>query len=385
MDNGSTDRTPEIAAYLSRTPEGVRLCALYTRRKRARRPAPCGCSSPAAVVAYMDVDLSTGREALLPLLLRCSRVTVICPSGGRLARGSEVIRGPKRELISRCYNLMVRALVHNNFLRRLLRLQSHASGDRPGVASPGSRQCLPFLTRSFWSWPNATVYEFMRCRSTGSHCVERLFFPTPPSLTSKGLGRLVREFGRGGGDLRIRTSFGGPANSLPACASLRKVGLFTTVSLFRPLLPSDADHGGVRGERGYPCHLHGHEYRGPWSFHVRYPRPRPPECCAAGLDHLLLTMSPTTLALVVASATRTGARCWARHCHLDRHRDRNACPVPPLADLDLPSARGVNPDEYTQLAEDERTYWWNIGRLSIIETYLRRNPRPAKAHSGYST
>ncbi len=31
----------------------------------------------------------------------------------------------------------------------------------------------------------------------------------------------------------------------------------------------------------------------------------------------------------------------------------------------------MNPDEYTQLAEDERTYWWNIGRLSIIETYLR--------------
>jgi len=35
----------------------------------------------------------------------------------------------------------------------------------------------------------------------------------------------------------------------------------------------------------------------------------------------------------------------------------------------------VNPDEYTKLAEHERNNWWYVGRLSIIDTYLREFAR----------
>jgi putative flippase GtrA len=72
-------------------------------------------TSTAPVVAYMDVDLSTSLSALLPLvapLLSGHRDVAI---GSRLARGAHVIRGPKRELISRSYNLLLKLTLRGGF------------------------------------------------------------------------------------------------------------------------------------------------------------------------------------------------------------------------------------------------------------------------------
>jgi len=66
-------------------------------------------------VAYMDVDLSTSLPALLPLvapLLSGHRDVAI---GSRLAPGARVVRGPKRELISRAYNLLVKVSLRGRF------------------------------------------------------------------------------------------------------------------------------------------------------------------------------------------------------------------------------------------------------------------------------
>jgi hypothetical protein len=56
------------------------------------------------VVAYTDVDLSTDLRALLPLLAPLLSGHSDLAIGTRLARGARVVRGPKRELISRAYN-----------------------------------------------------------------------------------------------------------------------------------------------------------------------------------------------------------------------------------------------------------------------------------------
>ena len=56
----------------------------------------------------MDVDLSTSLRALLPLVASCSRDTVTSPSAPGSRRGARVVRGPKRELISRAYSHLVR-------------------------------------------------------------------------------------------------------------------------------------------------------------------------------------------------------------------------------------------------------------------------------------
>ena len=60
-------------------------------------------------------DLSTDLNALLPLVAPLLSGHSDLAIGTRLARGSRVIRGPKRELISRGYNLLLRTLMGARF------------------------------------------------------------------------------------------------------------------------------------------------------------------------------------------------------------------------------------------------------------------------------
>ena len=71
--------------------------------------------SDAEVLAYMDVDLSTDLNALLPLVAPLMSGHSDVAIGTRLARGARVVRGPKRELISRGYNLLLQATLGARF------------------------------------------------------------------------------------------------------------------------------------------------------------------------------------------------------------------------------------------------------------------------------
>jgi len=113
-DNASTDITPEIARTLADDLDRVRVLRLEQKgRGRALRAA--WSASPAAVVAYMDVDLSTDLHALLPLLAPLVSGHSEVAIGSRLARGARVRRGPKREFISRTYNHILRAVLRARF------------------------------------------------------------------------------------------------------------------------------------------------------------------------------------------------------------------------------------------------------------------------------
>jgi len=107
-DNGSTDRTWAIAAQLARQLPEVRAVRLE-QPGRGRALREIWSRSDAEVLAYMDVDLSTDLNALLPLVAPLLSGHSDVAIGTRLARGSRVIRGPKRELISRCYNMLLHA------------------------------------------------------------------------------------------------------------------------------------------------------------------------------------------------------------------------------------------------------------------------------------
>ena len=63
------------------------------------------------IVAYMDADLSTGLDAFLPLIAPLLSGHSDLSGGSRLAHGAQVVRGPKREIISRAYNLLLRTLL----------------------------------------------------------------------------------------------------------------------------------------------------------------------------------------------------------------------------------------------------------------------------------
>ncbi len=113
-DNASTDATLAIARRLAANLPGVRVLHLPEKgRGRALRRAWSG--SDAEVVCYMDVDLSTDLRALLPLVAPLLSGHSALAIGTRLALGSHVQRGAKREFISRSYNHLLRASLRARF------------------------------------------------------------------------------------------------------------------------------------------------------------------------------------------------------------------------------------------------------------------------------
>jgi putative flippase GtrA len=113
-DNASTDTTPQIARRLATELPNVEALRLEDKgRGRALRAA--WSSSPARVVAYMDVDLSTDLRALLPLVAPLLSGHSDVAIGTRLANGSNVVRGAKRELISRAYNTILHTVLRARF------------------------------------------------------------------------------------------------------------------------------------------------------------------------------------------------------------------------------------------------------------------------------
>jgi hypothetical protein len=111
-DNASTDGTWDIASHLSHTLSGVSAIHLDEKgRGRALRAA--WTKSTATVVSYMDVDLATGLDALLPLVAPLLSGHSDVAIGTRLGSGAHVVRGTRREFISRAYNLLLRTALRS--------------------------------------------------------------------------------------------------------------------------------------------------------------------------------------------------------------------------------------------------------------------------------
>ncbi|SEC93777.1 bifunctional glycosyltransferase family 2/GtrA family protein [Streptomyces sp. TLI_105] len=113
-DNASTDTTPAVAAALAAELPEVRSVRLE-QKGRGRALRTVWSASDAPVLAYMDVDLSTDLNALLPLVAPLISGHSDLAIGSRLARSSRVVRGPKREFISRAYNLILRSSLAARF------------------------------------------------------------------------------------------------------------------------------------------------------------------------------------------------------------------------------------------------------------------------------
>lgn len=113
-DNASTDTTLEVANRLAAEFPSVRVVHM-PEKGRGRALRAVWSTSDAAVLAYMDVDLSTDLAALLPLIAPLVSGHSDLAIGTRLHRGSRVVRGVKREFISRSYNLMLRHTLSAHF------------------------------------------------------------------------------------------------------------------------------------------------------------------------------------------------------------------------------------------------------------------------------
>jgi glycosyltransferase involved in cell wall biosynthesis len=109
VDNASTDGTLDVALSLAADFERVRVVHL-DRKGRGLALREAWGASDADVVVYMDVDLSTGLDALLPLVAPLVNGHSDLSIGSRLAPGARTVRGPKREFVSRAYNQLIRLM-----------------------------------------------------------------------------------------------------------------------------------------------------------------------------------------------------------------------------------------------------------------------------------
>ncbi len=152
-DNASTDGTWPLARRLARLP-GVRALRLE-EKGRGRALRQVWSASDASVLAYMDVDLSTDLNGLLPLVAPLLSGHSDVAIGTRLALGARVLRGTRRELISRGYNLLLHAALGTRF--------SDAQCGFKAVRADRARLLLPLVEDEEWFFDTELLVLAERC------------------------------------------------------------------------------------------------------------------------------------------------------------------------------------------------------------------------------
>ncbi|WP_254052121.1 glycosyltransferase [Aeromicrobium sp. A1-2] len=140
-DNASTDGTSLLAHELAHQHPDVSVVSL-ARKGRGRALKQAWSQSDADVLVYMDVDLSTDLNALLPLVAPLLSGHSDLAIGSRLARSSRTTRGPKRELISRTYNVLLRSALRARF--------SDAQCGFKAIRRDVAAQLLPLIEDDEW-------------------------------------------------------------------------------------------------------------------------------------------------------------------------------------------------------------------------------------------
>lgn len=140
-DNASTDQTPQVSADLTNELEGV-VALRLEEKGRGRALKRAWSESSAEVLVYVDEDLSTGLNALGPLVAPLLSGHSDLAIGTRLARASRVIRGGRREFISRSYNLLLRSTLCVGF--------SDAQCGFKAIRREAAQRLLPLVEDDAW-------------------------------------------------------------------------------------------------------------------------------------------------------------------------------------------------------------------------------------------
>jgi hypothetical protein len=140
-DNASTDGTWAVAQRLAEDIPGV-TALHFDEKGRGRALKAAWSRSDAAVLAYMDIDLSTDLAALLPLVAPLVSGHSDLAIGTRLSRSAVVHRGRKREFISRSYNRLTRLALRSRF--------SDAQCGFKAIRANRARAVLPWIEDDGW-------------------------------------------------------------------------------------------------------------------------------------------------------------------------------------------------------------------------------------------
>jgi glycosyltransferase involved in cell wall biosynthesis len=154
-DNGSDDGTWAAARALAAELSSVRAVRIE-RPGRGGALRSAWLASDADICAYMDVDLSTDLNALLPLVAPLISGHSDVAIGTRLARGARVARGPRREIISRCYNVLLHAALGTRF--------SDAQCGFKAIRADRARVLLPLTADTAWFFDTELLVLAERAR-----------------------------------------------------------------------------------------------------------------------------------------------------------------------------------------------------------------------------
>ena len=141
IDNGSTDGTQDVARELCALHKEVQFLHL-TQRGRGRALRHAWLQSRAQVVCYMDVDLSTSLEHLAPLIGAIADEGYDLATGSRLLPDSRTTRSWRREVISRIYNVFIKAVLFTRF--------SDAQCGFKAVSRRAVEQIIPQVADQSW-------------------------------------------------------------------------------------------------------------------------------------------------------------------------------------------------------------------------------------------
>ena len=140
-DNASTDGTLAVAEQLAARDPRVAVRHLAQKgRGRALRTA--WLASPADILSYMDVDLSTELCAYPALIRAIAEEGYDLATGSRLAKGSRTTRSVKREALSRGYNLLIKAVLWTRF--------SDAQCGFKALSRAAAQALLPRIQNNEW-------------------------------------------------------------------------------------------------------------------------------------------------------------------------------------------------------------------------------------------
>lgn len=153
-DNASTDGTLKTAERVARELREVRVVHM-AEKGRGNALRNVWLASPSPVLAYMDVDLSTDLAALGPLLAPLISGHSDLAIGTRLTRNSRVVRGPKREFISRSYNFLLHSFLGAHF--------SDAQCGFKAIRADVGRQLLPHTLDKAWFFDTELLVLAEKC------------------------------------------------------------------------------------------------------------------------------------------------------------------------------------------------------------------------------
>lgn len=141
-DNASIDDTPAVSRKLEAEFPGEVKYVRIERKGRGFALKQVWGAGEADIRSYMDVDLSTGLEAFPPLIKAIAEEGYGVSTGTRLGRGSKVDRSLQRTVLSRGYNLIIKAMMQTKF--------SDAQCGFKAISREVAQRVLPLIQNNNW-------------------------------------------------------------------------------------------------------------------------------------------------------------------------------------------------------------------------------------------